>query len=76
MNIDRRLSKMAPTPGYSRYEDLMGSFETTTQMQGLLTDLRMMTTPSQIAFEPEMSVTVTTQEVTASEVNLTHVRSS
>ena len=54
----------------------MGSFETTTQMQGLLTDLRMMTTPSQIAFEPEMTVTVTTQEVTASEVNLTHVRSS
>ena len=76
MSNDRRLSKMAPTPGYSRYEDLMGSFETTTQMQGLLTDLRMMTTPSQIAFEPEMSVTVTTQEVTASEVNLTHVRSS
>ena len=67
---------MAPTPGYSRYEDLVRGFTTTTEMNLLLRDLQRMTTPSDITFEPTLTVNVTTLPVTPAEVILTRVRSS
>ena len=66
---------MAPGPGYSRYEDLMGSFDTTTALYDVLREMQRASSPSSMTYEPERSLTVTTREVTADEVILTRVRS-
>ena len=67
---------MAPTPGYTRYEDLMGSFETTTALHDVLREMHRASTPSYVSYAPEQTITVTTRAVDPSEVILTRVRSS
>ena len=68
MNIERRFSKMAPRP--TRFDDLMNQFDTTPELNHVLRDLQLTTMPSQITFEPELTLNVTTEAVAADEVPL------
>ena len=54
----------------------MGSFTTTTDMSLVLRELQQMSTPSELSFDPTLTLNVTTQPVSAAEVILTRVRSS